>query len=269
MEHDDAPVGTIFSRREALQLAARAGFGLAASGLFGAAVASTQQKQVNLVASPALTEGPFFVDEKLNRSNLLEGTTREAVVKGVPLELALTVMKAQGGAAKAFESCQVDVWHCDAGGVYSDEDHPMNHENTAGQKWLRGHQITDKKGAVKFKTIFPGWYPGRATHIHFKVRTFSDKHKVTADFTSQLFFHEKDIEAVYAKPPYSGQKVPAGTNMKDNIFGERQADGSYAGQHLLLDMEKVNGIYRAAFVIVLTDKNFSQMGGGPENWSQF
>ncbi len=266
MHNDDAPIGTIYSRREALALAAKAGIGLTAAGLFSFAGAQDTKTKANLVASPALTEGPFFVDEKLNRSNLLVGTSRPAVVSGTPFELELMIHKLTGDKHVPFAGCQIDIWHCDAAGVYSDESNPMNHEDTAKQTWLRGYQITDSKGIAKFQTIIPGWYPGRTAHIHFKVRTFSEKHQVTADFTSQLFFHEADLKSIYAKKPYSGQDVAVGLNMRDGIYAERQVDGSVAGQHLTLDLAKAAKGHSAKFAIVLTDKNFSDSHGG---WNLF
>ena len=267
MDHDDAPIGTIYSRREALALAAKAGIGLTASGLFAVASAQESKPKVNLIASPALDAGPFFIDEKLNRSNLLLGTKRESVLNGVLLDLELTIYKMTSEKLKPFPNCQIDLWQCDAKGVYSGESDPSNSENTEKQNWLRGYQVTDSKGIAKVQTIVPGWYPGRTAHIHFKVRTFSEKHQVTADFTSQLFFHESDIKAIFAKAPYSGKEVPDGLNMRDGIFAQRQVDGSVAGQHLLLDLTPTKKGHTAKFAIVLTDKNFPVTG--PGNWDNF
>ena len=281
--NNDATVGTIYSRRDALALAAKAGIILTSGGIFTFVPAESQKPKANLIASPALTEGPFFVDEKLNRSNLLVGTTRESVVKGTPLSLELEILRLTDDKHVPFAGVQIDLWHCDAAGVYSDESNPMNHEDTAKQTWLRGYQITNSKGKVKFETIVPGWYPGRTAHIHFKVRTFSEKHQVTADFTSQLFFHEDDLKRIYANKPYSGQDVPANINKQDNIFAEPQMDGSLAGEHLTLQLAKADNGHAAKFTIVLTDKNLrvgTQRGrgaggpGGPDGrfnagWDQF
>lgn len=277
MQNDDDPVGTIFSRRDALTLVAKAGLGLSAASLFGVSraqeSANAPAQRVNLVASPALTEGPFFVDEKLNRSDLLEGTTRQSVVKGLPLELELVVLKLSGDKTEPLDGCQVDIWHCDASGVYSDENHPMNHENTAGQKWLRGYQSSNKDGKVVFKTIFPGWYPGRTTHIHFKVRKMATNRSVNAEFTSQLFFRDADIRGVYKNPPYPSQDVPDGTNLRDNIFAEKQVDGTVAGDHLTLELAKSGAGLKGRFVILLTDKTFRSQRGGlvdlVDSWDSF
>lgn len=268
MDNDDAIVGRIFSRREALTLAGRGGIGLALGGaLFGGAEAAMQAKaarDVRLVAAPALTEGPFFVDEGLERSNLIGDTTRRTVVAGSPLTLAVTIYKLAGGKYTPLPGVTVDVWHADAAGVYSDEDAPMNHERTGGQNWLRGYQTTDKSGLVRFETIFPGWYEGRATHIHFKVRQKSGA--ATKEFTSQLFFDDALAERVFAAAPYK-----AGTgrtlNARDGIFNERQVGGGVAGDVLTLaPVAAPNGKgHVAEFAIALTDDSLTsaRKRGGP------
>lgn len=234
MDNDDAQVGTIYSRREALLIAARAGFGVTAGGLLTFAQATTPQQnsqpKVNLIASPELTEGPFFVDEKLDRGNLLAGTTRPSVIRGTPLEFEILVYKLAKNQPSPLGLAQVDVWHCDTKGVYSDENHPMNHENTARQTWLRGYQLTDTHGLAKFHTIIPGWYPGRTPHIHFKIRTFSKKMQATAEFTSQFFFDEDVIRKVYSRDPYREHGLPDTRNSVDNVYANRQIDGTLAGR---------------------------------------
>lgn len=259
MDNDDAIVGRILSRREALALAGKGGLGLAFGGgmvrTADAALQAKAQREVQLVASPALTEGPFFVDEKLNRSNLLGDTTRVAVVRGAPLALTVTIYKLAKGRYSPLEGGMVDVWHADAAGVYSDESHPMNHENTAGQNWLRGYQITGKDGIVRFETILPGWYPGRTTHIHFKVRqTISG---VTKEFTSQLFFDDALADQVFAHEPYRVRPERAARNSNDGIFGERQVGGGVAGDQLTLAIspEKSAKGYTGVFAVALTDES--------------
>ncbi len=137
MDNDDATVGRIFTRREALQVVAQGGLGLAAVGgtykLGYAAPLLDNQPKVNLVASPVLTEGPFFVDEKLKRSDLVSGTTRPSVKNGVPLHINFTLYKLSGTTHTLVKDAHIDVWHADAIGVYSDENNPMNHEMTSHQ----------------------------------------------------------------------------------------------------------------------------------------
>lgn len=259
MDNDDAPVGTILSRREAIALVGRAGAGLALGGLLtldaDAAFQTKTHQAVQLVASPALTEGPFFVDEKLHRSNLIERTTRPSVVGGAPLALEVTLYRLAEGKYAPLKGAAVDVWHCDAHGVYSDIDQPMNHENTRGQNWLRGVQTSDANGLVRFQTIFPGWYPGRTTHIHFKVRQPGSTEGTTKEFTSQLFFDDKLADMVFAKEPYRPRDGRQARNDGDMIYAERQADGTPAGDRLLptLTSSPDGKGYTAKFVIALTD----------------
>ena len=273
MDNDDAIVGTILSRRDAFALLGRAGLALGFGGLLTHDADATFQAQaqahqaVKLVASPALTEGPFFVDEKLNRRDLKAGTTRAAVVDAVPLALELTVYRIVEGKVAPFEGVTVDVWHCDAHGVYSDEDQPMNFERTGGQKWLRGYQTTDAKGRVDFETIFPGWYQGRTVHIHFKVRQ-KGADGGTKEFTSQLFFDDKLADAVFAHAPYRPSTNRDVTNENDGIYGERQVDGTAAGEKLLPTITKTadGKGYVAKFAIALTDSSLRAGGrghGGP------
>jgi protocatechuate 3,4-dioxygenase beta subunit len=95
----------------------------------------------------------------------------------------------------------VDIWHCDAFGVYSDAVDPGF--NTVGQKFLHGYQITDNNGSVELTTIYPGWYAGRTVHIHFKVRLFAGTTQ-TYSFTSQLYFDDTFTDQVFAtQAPYN------------------------------------------------------------------
>ena len=116
------------------------------------------------VVRPELTEGPYFVDEKINRSDIRTDTTTNAVSAGVPLVLTFLVSQIGSSACTPLQGAQVDIWHCDALGVYSDV------SGNSGN-FLRGYQVTDANGQAQFTTIYPGWYRGRAVHIHFKIRT--------------------------------------------------------------------------------------------------
>jgi protocatechuate 3,4-dioxygenase beta subunit len=106
--------------------------------------------------TPEQTEGPFYFDPGLVRADLAEGKT------GVPLTLRLQIVEA--AACAPSERARVDVWHCDAAGVYSGYDR----ERSAGARWLRGTQFADAQGIVRFNSLYPGWYTGRAPHIHVK-----------------------------------------------------------------------------------------------------
>ena len=94
----------------------------------------------------------------------------------------------------------MDIWHCDAHGLYSDVSDPRF--DTQGKKFLRGYQTTDSNGVAKFITIYPGWYQGRAVHIHFKIRSGSGP---VYEFVSQLFFDDALSDQVYNQAPYDGR----------------------------------------------------------------
>lgn len=165
------------------------------------------------VVTPALTEGPYFVDERLNRSDIRSDPATGIVRAGVPL--ALTVRLSQissAGVCTGLAGALVDMWHCDAGGLYSDVS-----GQTSGQKFLRGYQLTDASGAAQFTTIYPGWYMGRAVHIHFKVRT-NPGSSSGLEFTSQMFFDEALTDVVYAQMPYSSRGRRDTTNSRDGIY---------------------------------------------------
>ena len=136
---------------------------------------------------PQLTEGPYFVDERLNRSDIRIDPTDSTVKPGVLLQLTVRVSQIMSGSCTPLVGAFVDVWHCDALGIYSDvSDIGFN---AIGKKFLRGYQVTDSGGIVQFTTIYPGWYAGRAVHIHFKIRN-SLTGSTGLQFTSQWFFDE-------------------------------------------------------------------------------
>ncbi|MGH7893625.1 MAG: hypothetical protein ACREQL_03105 [Candidatus Binatia bacterium] len=161
---------------------------------------------------PAVTEGPYFVDELLERSDITIDPSDGSVVTGVPLQLKINVLRADDSCAPAT-GVQVDVWHASAGGLYSDE----AANNTVGKKFLRGYQVTDANGAALFTTIYPGWYSGRTIHIHFKVRTF-DGSQTTYEFTSQLFFDDATSDQVLAQSPYDSRGDRDTSNAEDTIY---------------------------------------------------
>lgn len=257
MDDDDAPIGRILSRREVLALLGGSGAALlaacapgalsspsatavaqqtsaAATTAAAAASAATTTTLPSCIVRPAVTEGPYFVDEKLNRTDIRSDPTNGTVREGAPLTLTFLVSRVTGSACAALSNATVDVWHCDALGVYSDATDAGF--NTKGQKFLRGYQTTDTSGKAQFTTIYPGWYQGRAVHIHFKIRT------TTSEFTSQLFFDDALNTQVFAQAPYS-QKGTQGI-MKN------AADGIYKSQ-LLLTVTKNGNAYAATFDIGL------------------
>jgi protocatechuate 3,4-dioxygenase beta subunit len=135
----------------------------------------------------------------------------------------------------------VDVWHCDAAGVYSDVADPGG--STVGRKFLRGYQTTGADGLVGFTTIYPGAYPGRAVHIHFKVRTGGGGGRAH-EFTSQLFFDDALTDQVHARAPYAGPGARRMRNGRDGIYRE-------AGAQLTLAVAPSGAGYAGAFDLAL------------------
>src|SRR4028118_265283 len=148
------------------------------------------------VVRPQQTEGPYFVDEKLNRSDIRSDPSDGSVKQGIPLRLVFHVSQIDGSSCTPLTGAAVDLWHCDALGVYSDVTDPSF--STVGKKFLRGYQVTDANGTVEFVTIYPGWYPGRTVHIHFKIRTDSASQR-GYEFTSQLYFADALTDQVQAR----------------------------------------------------------------------
>ena len=162
------------------------------------------------VLTAALTEGPYFVDEMLNRSDIRTDPVTGAVSSGIPLALAFNVSRVANSACTPLTGAYLDVWHCDASGTYSDV-------SGSSRKFLRGYQITDANGVAAFTTIYPGWYSGRAVHIHFKLRLFAGSNK-TYEFTSQFFFDDTLTDSVYTQSPYSSRGTRNTRNANDGIY---------------------------------------------------
>ena len=156
---------------------------------------------VACVLSPELTQGPFATDGDKLRRDVREGRP------GLPLALHTTVLDVS--TCRPIRGAAVDIWHCDAGGTYSG----FAREGTSGRTFLRGIQKTDRNGLAIFKTIYPGWYPGRAVHIH--VRVYLGGNIV---HTGQLFFPDALTDAVYRRAPYRGRGSRDTRNAADAIF---------------------------------------------------
>jgi protocatechuate 3,4-dioxygenase beta subunit len=213
------------TRRRAVGAAGAAGAALLLSRVSGPdkrllsiGVAEEAQAAVgSCVLIPAKTEGPYFVDERLNRSDIRTDPSDGSTQPGTPLNLTLVVVGANASCAPV-QGAVVDIWHASAAGTYSD----IASEGTSGQKYLRGLQATDANGQVHFTTVFPGWYQGRAVHVHFKVRVFSGA-TTTYEFNSQLFFDPALESTIYASAPYATRGQPTTANSQDGIYG---SDGS-------------------------------------------
>ena len=267
LHDDDKPIGRVLTRREVLTLLGGAGAAfIVGTGFKNLRIGQTPEATAidtslpSCVVKPAKTEGPYFVDEMLNRSDIRVEPSDSSVKEGTLLQLVFQVMQANGDTCEALKGAQVDVWHCDALGVYSD----VNDQNgsTVGQKWLRGYQVTDKLGTAAFTTVYPGWYQGRTVHIHFKIRT-DPASNAGYEFTSQLFFDEAMTDAIYTQKPYSTKGQRTLLNADDGIFA---TDGEQLTLNVVKNEDEKVGGYKATFYIAL---DLSQPavetgnGGGP------
>jgi protocatechuate 3,4-dioxygenase beta subunit len=211
------------------------GCGSSSSPTSPSSSSSTTSTNSSCVVTPSLTEGPYFVDERLNRSDLRSDPTTGVVKAGVPLAITMKLSQVSGSSCTALTGALVDMWHCDALGVYSD----IAQQNTVGQKFLRGYQVADSSGNVQFTTVYPGWYQGRAVHIHFKVRTTPGASS-GLEFTSQLFFDESLTDIVHAQAPYNTKGRRDTTNTTDGIY---QGGGS----QVLIPLSASGGGYAGTF----------------------
>ena len=267
LDDDDRPIGRILTRREVLALfgaggaaaflaactpsggsgatpvptgAASAGpsasAGSSAAGGASASAAAVGSALPACVVAPELTEGPYYLDVDLERSDIRPNTGDGAVSEGAPLTLEWLVSQADSGACVPMADVVVDVWHCDAQGVYSGV------SGNSGN-FLRGFQRTDTTGRAVFTTVYPGWYSGRAVHIHFKIRTDPDG-SAGFEFTSQLFFPDDFSKAVYATGVYA-QKGPQDVpNASDQIYNQ-------SGGQTLLSVAQDGDGYKATFPIAV------------------
>lgn len=239
MDSDDVTRGYLLSRRRALSLLGGAGALLFAGR--EQALAPLARAATTCVVRPALTEGPYFVDELLNRSDIRTDPSDGSVRAGALLRLSFQLGALNSGQCLPLVGAWVDVWHCDHLGVYSDAVDPGF--NTVGKKYLRGYQVSDTNGVVEFLTIYPGWYSSRAVHIHFKIRSAPGV-SPGFEFTSQLFFDDELTDLVHAQSPYSAKGQRTLRNTGDGIYNQ-------GGSQLVLDTQSTVEGYAAALDVAL------------------
>jgi len=262
MDNDDLPVGRILSRREALALLGTMGAAMLAAcapvqtatstvsaatqaatsaataqatvaGVATTAATTVSTSALACVVKPEVTEGPYYVDDQIDRSDIRSDPSTGLVKDGTPLLLTYKIYQVSGSGCVPLQGAKVEVWHCDAEGTYSDvSDRGFN---TVGQKYLRGFQTTDANGAATFTTIYPGWYAGRTVHIHFKVH--HDGTDTSHVFTSQLFFDDSLTDQVFANAPYAARGQRNTLNSNDGIYQDQ----------LLVAATKTDAGYAATF----------------------
>nr|MBA3844284.1 intradiol ring-cleavage dioxygenase [Actinomycetota bacterium] len=194
-----------FTRRSSLAklgglvVAAAGGRALVPDGALGGNKA-VESGAVSCVLTPELTEGPYYIAGEKVRRDIRDGHP------GALLTLSLRILNA--ATCAPIKGAAVDIWHADAAGNYSGFG-----AGAGNRTFLRGVQRTDAHGLATFKTIYPGWYQGRAVHIHVKVHVGG-----YVVHTGQLFFADAQTAAVYKAAPYSSRPGPDMLNAADSIF---------------------------------------------------
>jgi len=225
-DHDDIPAHPALltpeqagmTRRTALRGLGLTGAGLGlggallgAVGLGGASAALDADEALAACSlTPELTEGPYYLDLRKIRRNITEGKP------GLRLDLRIKVI--DSSTCKPLKNIAVDIWHAAADGSYSG----FAAEGTSGKTYMRGIQLTNADGIAVFRTIYPGWYQGRATHIHIKAHeggTAGTTYKGgTTAHTGQLFFSDTLTDKVAKVSPYSSRTITRTRNATDGIY---------------------------------------------------
>lgn len=166
-------------------------------------------------ATPAETAGPFptHTPSSLVTNDIASDRT------GVPLTIKITVNNANNNCS-ALANAIVDIWHCDKDGNYSEYGGGMQGSNYSSVHFLRGRQTTDASGVVTFTSIFPGWYAGRAPHIHVHIYDAGG----TSLLVTQIAFPTDVCNTVYTTATNYYTKGGQDTsNAQDNIFADSLA----------------------------------------------
>ena len=178
---------------------------------------------------PEVTEGPYYLDLNKVRKDITEGRP------GAPLDLQITLVDAT--TCKPIQNASVDIWHCDAEGTYSGFGSAGNGAPGGGgpgggpgggqasptddKTFLRGIQLSDANGLASFQTIYPGWYQGRAVHIHLKVHVGG-----SVIHTGQLFFDDSLSDTVFKGAPYDAKGTRNVRNASDSIYSQSGGSAS-------------------------------------------
>jgi protocatechuate 3,4-dioxygenase beta subunit len=214
----------LITRRRSLALLGSTGAGLLAAGATSRIVSPASAAPAATIAkacvlTPEQEVGPFYVAYDRVREDIVGGAT------GLPLELHITIISSL--TCKPIKGAAVDIWQCDALGVYSDE----SSENTVGETYLRGVQFTDSNGLVTFKTVYPGHYAGRTTHIHAKVHIASGDYHGSlvgghVSHIGQMFPPDAVNTEVYRVAPYTHDTIAIVTHAEDRVWTQQHGPDS-------------------------------------------
>jgi protocatechuate 3,4-dioxygenase beta subunit len=194
----------------------------------------TSRRDQACLPTPEQEEGPYYRELVLERADVTEGRA------GCPLALDVQVVDSS---CMPVTGAIVDIWHCDAVGIYSWYAAAGEHDDVGPAllepgTFLRGSQQPGPEGRCRFRTIYPGWYPGRAVHIHSKVR------HAAGVLTVQLYFPEDVTDAVHARSPYVSRSRRDTMNDVDVIYRE-------GGASTLLSLGPDGDGYRAEATLVI------------------
>lgn len=172
------------------------------------------------IVSPTEEEGPYpyaggEISNPLQRVDITEGQS------GVPLALSFVVVNTNDN-CNVVTNARVDIWHCNADGYYSgyaNQPGLLGNQSYVGKTWLRGYQLSDSAGVINFTTIYPGWYGGRATHIHLEIFINGVLKK-----TTQMAFSESISDVVQTSTLYAAHGVNPVRNATDSVFGNSATD---------------------------------------------
>jgi protocatechuate 3,4-dioxygenase beta subunit len=187
------------------------------------------------ILTPEQTAGPFYFDPNLDRSDIREDRD------GTLLTISLSVVDVNG--CTPVQGVTVELWHADALGLYSGYPNQGDGQDvdTTGETFLRGRQITAATGDVTFTTVYPGWYPGRATHLHIKVH-----HNGTTYVTTQLYLSDAQTDIAYEHAAYVDRNPRSTRNQDDRFY-----TGDGEGDLLLLDTVESSGAFTATGTVGL------------------
>jgi protocatechuate 3,4-dioxygenase beta subunit len=195
-----------------------------ALGLAGLEARQSDAAAVSCILTPEQTEGPYYIAGEKLRRNITEGRPGTA--------LLLRTFVVDATTCRPIKNAAVDIWHADAGGVYSGFG-----DGAASRTFMRGIQRTNAKGLALFRTIYPGWYQGRTVHIHVKVNAGGNVH------TGQLYFPDSVTDAVYRRAPYSSRPVRDVRNATDSVYRN-------GGSRSMLSVKKNSaGVYVATITM--------------------
>jgi len=206
---------------------------------------------VKLHGTPQQTEGPYYVDGMPNRSDIRIDTISGSIEQGLPLRLVIHVYGMDNGSCVPIRGAIVNIWHTNSQGIYSG----VQNMGTTKENFLRGYQTTDDSGTVYFTTVYPGWYEGRAIHIHDKVRNFTESDN-SLEWTSQLYFNNSINDQIHKQNPYNHHGPPQTTNEEDMIYSGASTDGmvqTNSGEKLMVNITKQGEYYLGTFDIVLNN----------------